>query len=78
MGRTTATATDHLEFLRGLGPIPGTIGADEYRDMVEADRMAEGEVCCAICDGLGHGQPGYGPCPLEEAPWWADGPEPLV
>ncbi len=22
-------------------------------------------VYCSICDGQGHGQPGYGPCPLE-------------
>jgi len=21
--------------------------------------------CCSICDGLGHGYPGGGPCPLE-------------
>jgi hypothetical protein len=26
----------------------------------------EEEVCCALCDGLGHGQPGYGPCPRYE------------
>ena len=25
-----------------------------------------GLVYCSICDGVGHGQPGYGPCPLEE------------
>lgn len=32
------------------------------------------EVHCAVCDGAGHGQPGYGPCPLEEDPRaaWAD------
>ena len=24
------------------------------------------QVFCSICDGLGHGQPGHGPCPLEE------------
>lgn len=23
-------------------------------------------VYCALCDAVGHGQPGYGPCPLEE------------
>ena len=23
-------------------------------------------LCCLICDGLGHGYPGGGPCPLEE------------
>jgi hypothetical protein len=31
---------------------------------------------CNICDGLGHGYPGAGPCPLEErgeqgVPYWA-------
>jgi len=31
---------------------------------------------CSICDGLGHGYPGAGPCPLEETgekgvPYWA-------
>lgn len=26
----------------------------------------EPEIQCAICDGLGHGQPGYGPCPRYE------------
>ena len=24
------------------------------------------EETCSICDGLGHGYPGAGPCPLEE------------
>lgn len=24
-----------------------------------------GMVYCSMCDGVGHGQPGYGPCPLE-------------
>lgn len=23
-------------------------------------------VYCSMCDGIGHGQPGHGPCPLEE------------
>lgn len=26
--------------------------------------------CCSICDGMGHGYPGGGPCPLENTmPW---------
>jgi hypothetical protein len=25
---------------------------------------------CSICDGLGHGYPGGGPCPLEEGDSW--------
>jgi len=24
---------------------------------------------CSLCDGLGHGYPGGGPCPLEERGW---------
>jgi hypothetical protein len=24
---------------------------------------------CSICDGVGHGYPGGGPCPLEETGW---------
>ena len=31
-----------------------------------------GLVYCSICDGIGHGQPGYGPCPLEDR-GYADG-----
>lgn len=43
--------------------------ATEARDC-ETDTLAHiaeaaHEVCCSICDGVGHGQPGYGPCPLE-------------
>ena len=25
---------------------------------------------CSICDALGHGYPGGGPCPLEERGYW--------
>lgn len=25
---------------------------------------------CSICDGLGHGYPGGGPCPLEDRGYW--------
>lgn len=35
--------------------------AREYEEEYEASL-----VYCSLCDGLGHGQPGYGPCPLEE------------
>lgn len=60
--------TDYLDHLRGL-TIAGTMTADE----AEAERLAASEaemVLCSICDGIGHGQPGYGPCPIEE-PLWA-------
>ena len=26
-------------------------------------------VYCSVCDGAGHGQPGYGYCPLEDTGW---------
>lgn len=26
-------------------------------------------VYCSLCDGQGHGQPGFGPCPLEDRGW---------
>jgi hypothetical protein len=25
---------------------------------------------CSLCDGVGHGYPGAGPCPLEERGYW--------
>lgn len=25
---------------------------------------------CSLCDGVGHGYPGGGPCPLEERGYW--------
>ena len=25
---------------------------------------------CSLCDALGHGYPGGGPCPLEDRGWW--------
>jgi hypothetical protein len=31
---------------------------DAYDDYYEGP-------CCSLCDGLGHGYPGGGPCPLE-------------
>jgi hypothetical protein len=31
-----------------------------------AEQAADDERTCTICDGLGHGYPGAGPCPLEE------------
>lgn len=33
-----------------------------------ADAPDVPDVHCSLCDGLGHGQPGWGPCPLEEDP----------
>lgn len=47
----------------------GIDGLDEFCEGLHLDEMENAEVCCSICDGLGHGQPGYGPCPLEERGW---------
>ena len=30
------------------------------------DRFFDEGPTCSLCDGLGHGYPGGGPCPLEE------------
>jgi hypothetical protein len=37
---------------------------------VELDEQyADDGPTCSICDGLGHGYPGAGPCPLEDRGW---------
>ena len=49
----------YLNFLRSIPTLADVSGwelLDEYED----------ERTCSICDGLGHGYPGAGPCPLEE------------
>lgn len=28
------------------------------------------EQACVICDGLNHGYPGAGPCPIEDRGYW--------
>lgn len=38
----------------------------DERYALEAEEAYEVSlVYCSLCDGIGHGQPGYGPCPLE-------------
>lgn len=37
--------------------------------LAELDALFEPQ-CCSICDGMGHGYPGGGPCPTEELPWY--------
>ena len=49
--------------------------ADLVADFDDLPDGFEGPTC-SICDALGHGYPGAGPCPLEVAdysdePWWA-------
>jgi len=36
---------------------------EEYDELDDAP-------CCSICDGVGHGYPGGGPCPLENRGAW--------
>lgn len=50
--------------------------ADDLTRADEDDYRWEAEAgFCSICDGLGHGYPGGGPCPLEDRgygePEWA-------
>ena len=42
--------------------------SDEVQYLAYAEAEA-GTIYCSICDGIGHGQPGYGPCPLEDRGW---------
>lgn len=39
---------------------------DELLAQHEYDWQDSQVVYCSLCDAAGHGQPGYGPCPLEE------------
>lgn len=55
----------YLNFLRSIPTLAegeGTFATEEdhYWANVEPERT------CSLCDGLGHGYPGAGPCPLEE------------
>jgi len=36
----------------------------------QASAMFDDGPTCSICDGLGHGYPGGGPCPLEDRGYW--------
>jgi hypothetical protein len=57
-------------------PGPEPIRTDWVADLSEPEE--EWPPTCSLCDGLGHGYPGAGPCPLEERgqydaePWWAN------
>lgn len=45
--------------------------ADWTMEDLNPDVFDEGPTC-SICDGLGHGYPGGGPCPLEDRGWGDD------
>lgn len=58
---------------RDMGKLP-RMTVDQYDELKTAPRMTLEEVeaffaepprHCSICDGVGHGYPGGGPCPLE-------------
>jgi len=55
--------------LCGRTPEPGSKLCDFCLEEAEGRAWEATAVYCSICDGLGHGQPGYGPCPLEETGW---------
>jgi hypothetical protein len=47
----------------------GSLTKDEVDELLaqhENDWQDSQVVYCSLCDAAGHGQPGYGPCPLEE------------
>jgi hypothetical protein len=49
--------------IRGGGFAAARAAEDELFDRQGA---AAWEPTCSLCDGVGHGYPGAGPCPLEE------------
>ena len=52
---------DQLRSIPTLAQIEGAFAVEPtYDDLVEPEQT------CSLCDGLGHGYPGAGPCPLEE------------
>jgi len=62
-----------LALSRVRGPLQAF--AQYELDARSGEQFIEGPTC-SICDGLGHGYPGAGPCPLEVAdysgePAWA-------
>ena len=67
----------YLDVLRAIptlaeveGPFPSPAAAeDAYWANVAPEQT------CAVCDALGHGYPGAGPCPLEERGRYYDPPE---
>jgi hypothetical protein len=52
------------DYTADIPPIPDTVVYEPQWD--------EGSTC-SICDGLGHGYPGAGPCPLEDRGYDTDG-----
>jgi len=64
---------DRFDLYRQADGVPTL---DRGLHLVFDEQMDLMQPTCSICDGLGHGYPGAGPCPLEErgeegVPWWA-------
>ena len=58
--------TDGLDGLVDPG-VDAWCGDEEVEMFLQEQEHYENEPpCCSICDGMGHGYPGGGPCPLEE------------
>ena len=76
-GATVLFTTNDLTIAREAFMAIKAAGCLTEDDALQVLYYAEDEgPTCGICDGLGHGYPGAGPCPLEEAdysgePWWA-------
>lgn len=68
--RTYLTFAEAAELARrvGAGEALEAVEADLFGDEVETWQQT-----CSICDGLGHGYPGAGPCPLEDRGYDTDG-----
>ena len=70
MPKTTMTAElhDELKFAvrATVCPVGCPYGCDTFADNdSKCPDCCEEPPCCSICDGIGHGYPGAGPCPLE-------------
>lgn len=69
---------DTATLTRPSRPEPGTfytspttgrtyfIREDGIAEILSDDESCDEGPTCSICDGLGHGYPGAGPCPLED------------
>ena len=56
---------DHAAAERGRGRAIRVVTDGDCQGC-EAEAYAYEARCCSICDGVGHGYPGGGPCPLED------------
>ena len=62
---TTPPALEALREVPTVAETEGYLSLDAAYEAYQVDLDAS-TVYCSICDGIGHGQPGYGPCPVFE------------